>query len=262
MLSWLEPSLYSSKSGLFITVIILGSAVWYAISAVIAWHRLRQFPGPMAASFSYLWGFFAMKTARMNNILAEEQRKHGKVMRIGPNELVVYDPDILWQINGVRSTYDRGDWYASIKFDPYGNSVLSERDTAKHDKRKAQIGAAYAGKGNVNLEKKVDSQLSILINILKTKYLKHGGAGIVDFSQLIRYFQVDLVTLVGSGEPWGDLVHEKDHFDFISIADSIVPFLHCMMMIPLFRDFFASQFFLSLAGPKETDEKGMGKFLG
>lgn len=183
-------------------------------------------------------------------------------MRIGPNELLVYDPDTLWQINGVRSNYGRGDWYASIQFDPYGHSVLSEPDTVKHDKRKAQIGSGYAGKGNVNLEQKVDSQLAIMVDILKTNYLNKGGQRVVDFSRLVRYFQVDVVTLVGSGEPWGDLATETDMFDFISIADGFVPFLHSFMMIPLFRDFFASKFFLNLAGPKATDKKGMGRFLG
>ncbi|XXG98850.1 CWF complex protein sap62 [Hypoxylon texense] len=203
-----------------------------------------------------------MRTGRMHHILAKEQHRYGKIMRIGPNELLVYDPETLWRMSSVRSTYGRGNWYASIQFDPYGHSVLSEPDTAKHDKCKAQIGSGYAGKGNVNLEQKVDSQIAILVNILKAKILNKNGQGIVDFGRLVRFFQIDVVTLVGSGEPWGDLATETDNFDFISIADGVVPFLHSFMMIPLLRDFFASTFFLSLAGPKATDKKGMGRFLG
>ncbi|KAI2621830.1 cytochrome P450 [Hypoxylon sp. NC1633] len=262
MSSWLDLSLFTSKGALVISTVLLGPIVWYAISAAIAWHRLRQFPGPTLAGFSYLWGYFAMRTGTMHHIIAKEQRKYGKIMRLGPNELLVYDPDTLLQINGVRSTYGRGDWYRSIKFDPYGHTVLSESDTAKHDKRKAQIAGGYAGKGNVNLEGKVDSQIAILVDTLKTKYLNSESSRVVDFGRLIRFFQVDIVTLVGMGEPWGDLAEETDHFDFISITDGFVPFLHSFMMIPMFRDFFASKFFLSLAGPKATDEKGMGRFLG
>ena len=73
---------------------------------------------------------------------------------------------------------------------------------------------------------------------------------------------MDVVTLAGSSEPWGDLATETDQFDFISIADGFVPFLHSFMMIPTLRDFFSSEFFLKLAGPKHTDQKGMGRFLG
>ncbi|KAI1370653.1 cytochrome P450 [Hypoxylon crocopeplum] len=262
MSSWLNQCLFTSKGILVVSTVLLASVTWYAISATIAWHRLRKFPGPTLAKFSYLWGYFVMKTGRMHHILATEQHKYGKIVRIGPRELLIYDPDTLWHINGVRSTYGRGNWYSSIKFDPYGHSVLSEPDTEKHDKRKAQIGGGYAGKGNVNLEQKVDSQLAVLVNILKTNYLHKGGQRIVDFGRLIRFFQVDLVTLIGSGEPWGDLSDETDHFDFISVADGFVPFLHSFMMIPLFRDLFASKLFLSLAGPKGTDEKGMGRYIG
>jgi hypothetical protein len=104
--------------------------------------------------------------------------------------------------------------------------------------------------------------VAVLINILKTKYLAKGGTQTVDFSQLIRFFQVDVVTLASSGEPWGDLATETDQFDFISLADAFVPFVHSFMMVPLLRGFFSSTFFLKLAGPKHTDAKGMGKFLG
>ncbi|KAJ8120003.1 hypothetical protein ONZ43_g3176 [Nemania bipapillata] len=203
-----------------------------------------------------------MSTGQTHLRLAEEQEKYGKIMRIGPNELLVYDPQTLWHINNVRSSYGRGGWYGSIQFDPYGHSVLSEPDTAKHDQRKAKLAAGYAGKGVVDLEAKVDSQLAVLIDLLKTKYLVKGKSHIVDFSRLIRFFQIDIVTLAGSGEPWGNLATETDQFDFISIADSFVPFLHSFMMIPSLRDFFASEFFLKLAGPKHTDQKGMGRFLG
>ncbi|KAI0400645.1 cytochrome P450 [Xylaria palmicola] len=263
MATWAFDSI-SSRSGTGLTAVLtlLILVLWYAISAIRSWHRLRQFPGPVFASFSYLWGYFKMTTGRMHLHLAEEQGRYGKIMRIGPNELLVYDPQTLWQINNVRSNYRRGDWYGSIQFDPYGHSVLSEPDTARHDKRKAKLAAGYAGKGSVDLEAKVDSQLAILVNLLKTKYLVEGKPHIVDFSRLMRFFQVDVVTLAGSGESWGDLATETDQFDFISIADSFVPFLHSFMMIPLLRDFFASQFFLRLAGPKHTDEKGMGRFLG
>ncbi|GAP82781.1 putative cytochrome P450 [Rosellinia necatrix] len=255
-------ALFGSSIVGVIFIALSTGVVWYVISAVRSWNRLRQFPGPFLASFSYLWGYFAMATGRMHLRLAEEQKKYGRVMRIGPNELLIYDPQTLWQINNVRSAYGRGDWYGSIQFDPYGHSVLSEPNTAKHDQRKAKLASGYAGKGEINLEAMVDSQIAVLVNLLKTKYLARGGPHAVDFSCLVRFFQVDLVTLVGSGEPWGDLAVEMDQFDFLSASDTFIPFLHSFMMIPTLRDFFASTFFLKLAGPKHTDQKGMGKFLG
>ncbi|KXJ91716.1 cytochrome P450 [Microdochium bolleyi] len=231
-----------------------------AIKTFRSWWRLRHFPGPRFASLSYLWGYRRMTTGQMHLKLAAEQEKHGKIVRIGPNELMVSDSETLWHINSVRSEYPRGAWYGSIQFDPYGHSVLSEPNTALHDKRKAKIMSGYYGKGRTDLEADVDTMVAELVNVIKTNYADKDKT--LDFSLLIRFFQVDIVTLVGSGRPWGDLKHEKDNFDFISIADTFVPFLHAFMMIPTLRDFFASQFFLKLAGPKPTDANGMGRFLG
>lgn len=236
---------------------------WLGLQAVQtfrSWWRLRHFPGPRFASFSYLWGYRNMSTGQMHLKLNAEQDKHGKIVRIGPNELMVCDSEALWQINSVRSEYPRGLWYSSIQFDPYAHSVLSEPNTALHDKRKAKLMAGYNGQGRTDLEADVDTMVAELVNVIKTNYADKGK--ILDFALLIRFFQVDLINLVGSGQPWGDLKHEKDNFDFISIADTFVPFLHTFMMIPALRDFFASQFFLKLAGPKPTDSNGMGRFLG
>lgn len=198
----------------------------------------------------------------MHRILADEQEKYGKVMRIGPNELIVYDPETILRMSNVRSQYGRSDWHASIKFDPYGNTVLSEPDTAKHDERKALIAGGYAGKGGVKLEQKVDHQLAILVDILRKNYAQKSNRKALDFGQLVRYFQIDLITFAGYSETWGDLVTETDQFDFISITDSISPFMALNAMIPLLRAVFFSNFFLRLFGPKTTDKKGMGKLLG
>ena len=100
----IESTLLSSHVGHTLIVALLTLIAWYAVSAFQSWHRLRQFPGPFFASFSYLWGYYAMNTGRMHLRLAEEQEKYGKIIRIGPNELLIYDPQTLWQINNVRSS--------------------------------------------------------------------------------------------------------------------------------------------------------------
>jgi len=237
--------------------------VWYSVSTAVAWYRLRRFPGPALASFSYLWGVRAMSSGRMHKILMEQQRKHGPIVRIGPKELLVYDADTLWHINSVRSTYGRGGWYASIRFDPYGHSLLSEPDTAKHDRRKAQLAGGYAGRGRVDLEKIVDSQVAVLVDLLRTKYLSSAeGTKAMDFGRIARYFTIDVTTLTAIGEPWGDLPTETDMYQFLQGSDDFVPFMHCISMSSPLRTFFSSSFFLKLAGPKPTDQNGMGKFLG
>jgi hypothetical protein len=246
------------------------SVLWYAASAVFAWRRLRHFPGPPLASFSYAWGFLMIKRGRMERVLAETQRRYGPIMRIGPNELMVYDPDTLWHINGVRSSYTRGGWYQSLRMDPSGESILSEPDTARHDARKAQVTAPYAGPRRlVNLEAAVDSQLAVLVDLLATKYAydpsrpgRDGATKALDFGGIIHDFTIDVMTLIVLGKPWGNVANETDTFQFVSIMDAFLPYIQLVAVVPLLRSFFTSSFFLALAGPKPTDKAGMGQFLG
>ncbi len=243
--------------------VVTAFILWYATSAALAWRRLRKFPGPVLASFSYLWGFLMLISGNAHNIFLEVQGKYGRLVRIGPNELMTSDPETLSYINSARSSYIRGGWYAGAPFDPYGYDIVSEPDTIRHDKRKAQLASGYSGKGTLDLEKDVDSQLALLVDIIGKKYVGTGpDSRVLNFSRLLKFFQADLITLVGVGEPWGDLPTETDQFDFFSIMDSYVPFSQSCMMAPLLRNFIKSKVYLSLVGPKPTDTQGLGKFLG
>lgn len=235
--------------------------IYHATTTFLAWRRLRHIPGPPLASISTLWAFLAMTSGQNHTIIARAQKKHGRLMRIGPTMVMVYDPETLLHINSARSAYDRSAWYESMKFNPAGDSVLSEGSTARHDKRKARIISGFAGKGSMDLEADVDAQVAALVKYIRVKVLD-GQGDRLEFSQIIRWFQLDLITLVGLGKSWGDLADEKDHFDFLSSMDSVGPVVHAIGVVPLLRKIVYSRLFLYLAAPKLTDKEGMGRYLG
>jgi len=242
-------------------------ALWYVASSTLAWFRLRKFSGPALASFSYLWIARKMRSGRMHRVVAETQRQYGPIVRIGPNELLVYDPETVWHINGLRSGYGRGGWYEAMRFDPDGHNIFSEPDTALHDARKAKLASAYSSRGGVDFEGVVDTQIGVLVDLLEKKYVQRqrGGAAatkVVDFGILAKYFTTDVTTHACMGEPWGDLPTETDMYHFLGDSEEFVPMMHCIGMVPMLRSFFASPFFLALAGPKTTDTRGLGQFLG
>jgi hypothetical protein len=85
---------------------------YHVISSIFAWRRLRGFPGPFFASFSYLWVMRASQTGHIDRILMAEANKHGTTtIRVAPNELLTGDPELIRRITAARSRYRRSDWY-------------------------------------------------------------------------------------------------------------------------------------------------------
>jgi hypothetical protein len=63
----------------------------------------------------------------------------GSLARVGPNELVTCDPDILRRVWGVRSPYRRGAFYDAVRFDPTRDNLISLRDDTAHTELKAKM---------------------------------------------------------------------------------------------------------------------------
>lgn len=239
---------------------LLGSAVlWTIVGTGLAWARLRHVPGPLLASFSYLWGLRAMKSGRIHDIIQEEQEKYGRVMRIGPDAVCIYEPEPVWRMNSARSSYSRGLWYKAIRLDHRGDSILTELDTATHDRRKAKLASGYAGRGLLSLEVRVDAGIAELVQHIREKIAR--GNCKMDLGRLLQFFQVDLITRAGMGISWGDLADETDHYGYLALTDNMVEFAHTISWSPVTIAIFSSKLFLRLFAPKTTDKEGLGHFL-
>lgn len=68
----------------------------------------------------------------------------GSLVRIGPNDLVTDDPEILRRMMGVRSPYTRGPWYDAMRFDPARDNLLSMRDDEAHTKLRNKMAAGVS----------------------------------------------------------------------------------------------------------------------
>ena len=110
---------------LSISLAVALSAI-YLVYTWYEWRRLSHVPGPMWASLTKLWMVrqslrrrqpFAFKEAHATygtkiqvfqspSTLTDHS---GSLVRVGPNEVVTNDPEVLRKIMAVRSTYTRGD---------------------------------------------------------------------------------------------------------------------------------------------------------
>ncbi|KAI0398970.1 cytochrome P450 [Xylaria palmicola] len=236
------------------------AVLWYIVGAIVAWNKLRHIPGPFLASFSYVWAFWVAYSGRSHIILDSEQKKHGPVIRIAPDGVTIIDAESFNEINSARSSYTRGGWYKSTRFDYRGPSIICVLDVSYHAKRKSKLATAFSSKNLTTLESGIDKWIGALVHSLHAKLAK--GQETMDLGQLVQYFQVDLIAELGMGQPWNDLEEERDNFGYLEMSDSVVPAVQCFAFLPLARALYTSMWFMKLFGPKTTDSKGVGRFMG
>lgn len=188
-----------------------------------------------------------------NSFALDIHEKYGNLVRISPTGVAVSDPELLWRVNSARSSYGRSGWYDTMRFNPWGSAVFNEMDIPKHDKRKAKLMSGFSGKGLMDIESNVDTQMTILVDILKRHISQAKGHAVVDIGRILQHFQVDLITHAGLGEAWGDLPDDKDHFGWLTEGETLFPFVHSASMVPLLRAIFFSPSFLRFFGPSLTD---------
>lgn len=89
--------------------------LWFVGSTVNSWYKLRHIPGPWLASISDLWIIRAATSARLSEVFEEVGKSYGPLVRIGPNQILTSDADILRKTGAVRGTYNRSPWYIAFR---------------------------------------------------------------------------------------------------------------------------------------------------
>ncbi|ROW08641.1 hypothetical protein VPNG_06154 [Cytospora leucostoma] len=182
---------------------------WYIISSILTWRRLRHVPGPFLASFSYIWIGRIASRGGLHEAYKDIGEKYGQLVRVGPNELLTSDPELVRKMGSTKSTYTRGAFYEGNRFNPYHPTMFTILDTQKHDELKTRLIPGYSGRDVTNHELAVDEQISNMISLIRRKYISVPEAGTFRQFSLIKpltYFALDVIfnLSVGkhtSGEP-------------------------------------------------------------
>ncbi|OTB06285.1 hypothetical protein M426DRAFT_21079 [Hypoxylon sp. CI-4A] len=241
----------------YIAVVCLVSA-WIA-NLVWTWYRLRHIPGSFWISSSKVWQVTTQLRGRWYLELRKLGDQHGDLFRIGPNQLMTTDVDIIRRMAHPKSAYSRGPFYQTFRFNPTQDNSFSLIDDKEHVRRRTNLGPGYAG--NILIEECVDRQCSRLINLIERKFISTpNDYHPLDLTSTTLFFAMDCVGDFSYGRPFGCLdegvdVHKfaKWNEDFFYIANVIANY-HWLTKI-FFRPPFNKIY------PSTRDKDGVGKYM-
>ncbi|KAF4461893.1 pisatin demethylase, partial [Fusarium albosuccineum] len=183
-------------------------------------------------------------------------------VRVGPNELITDDPEVLREVSGTKSAYAKTEWYKGNRFNPYHDPMFLITDPAEHDRAKAKLSPAYSGRDAPDLEANIDEQIQELIKLIKRKYVfKSGDYRPMLWSRVAGLFTLDVISSLSLGKPFGCLSSDTDMHHFKDTLTRHVPIMSTATDVAWLRRLIFSPIFLKLFGPSEKDTVGIGKLM-
>jgi hypothetical protein len=64
----------------------------------------------------------------------------GPIVRIGPRQVIISDPESIRRVLATGSTYTRGPWFDTLRLHPNKANVISERNPEKHQQMRHILG--------------------------------------------------------------------------------------------------------------------------
>ncbi|KAL6860047.1 hypothetical protein ACO1O0_004072 [Amphichorda felina] len=185
----------------------------------------------------------------------------GPLVRIGPNELLSADPDVLRRMSAARSSYTKGSFYESGRLTPGVDNVVSMRDEETHKKMRARMWTAYSGKGNegFSFESGLDRQVLSFMDLLERKYVSTAhDTKPFDLAEKTQFFALDAIGDISLGAPFGFLAGDEDLFDYNRINTSSSTIMNVFSVLPWLTK-IVHRWPLRLAIPREGDQVGFGR---
>ena len=100
-MTWIITTIFKGLSSNFVW-----SAVYLIISQFL-WSALKsspkEFPGPILAGITNLWRLWDVYSGRNGETHLKLHRKHGSVVRLGPNVLSLSDPTLINRVYTTKS---------------------------------------------------------------------------------------------------------------------------------------------------------------
>ncbi|KAI0469341.1 cytochrome P450 [Xylaria cf. heliscus] len=167
---------------------------------------LRSVPGPFLARCSDLWYFWNVKKGRWEERNIELHRKHGAIIRYGPDRYSFSDPEALGTIYGHGTRFAKSSWYDAWA-PPDGWNLFADRSIQRHANTRRQLQSTYSMTSLVSYEPYVDQCSDVFMQRLSE--MSEAGTS-VDMGHWLQCYAFDVIGEITYGKRIGFLDQGAD----------------------------------------------------
>ncbi|KAH8427329.1 uncharacterized protein LDX57_005043 [Aspergillus melleus] len=184
------------------------------------YHPLRSFPGPYGARLSGLWFSINLRDRPAFRKLYELHEEYGPVVRVGPSELSIADPEAVDLIYGFRSRCSKGSFYDN------GHPMLSlhsHRSRAAHDQRRRIWSTGFGDRALRGYETRIRGYREKLFHRL------NAAAGLtVNVSDWFNFYSYDVMGDLAFARSFDMLDTSGSHWAIDVLLSGITPYKYCV----------------------------------
>lgn len=198
----------------FLAAALLALPLGYVIYQLY-FHCLASTPGPFWARLSRLWMTKHSWDGDMNTTMIELHKKHGSLVRTGPNEVSVSDLAAIKTIYGAGTKFRKSNWYSvwqgHRKFD-----LFAERNEKIHGEQRRLISRTYSMDSLRMLEPYVDNAVAVFMNEMKQR-----ADEVLDMGNWVQLFAFDVIGEITFSKRFGFLDVAEDDGSFSQIEGAL-----------------------------------------
>jgi hypothetical protein len=203
---------------LYVTIKSPGATVCGAISAVLAqtacltlglltsmllyrglFHRLKRFPGPVAARLTKFYAVWKSSLARQYHLeLGALQARYGDVVRTGPRELTIFRSEAIAPLAACRKStlYQIEDW------DNDRLGLIETRDIEDHGRRRRPWDTALSTRSLAKYDEAIQRTVGHCLDGLSPP---ESSDKVIDVTRWVSLFAWDVMGSVGFGKDFGQV---------------------------------------------------------
>ncbi|KAI1420446.1 cytochrome P450 [Xylaria sp. FL1777] len=178
--------------------VFIGSFLAYALYQCV-FSPLAVFPGPAVAKLSKVWRAYATYRGQWHKDLIALHRRYGPVVRIGPSELSVGDPEAFLQIYRIANAFPKSASYSVVQGSrPF--DLTGERNEKIHTAQRKLVARPYSMASSKRLEPQIDELISSLLRKLDILAAEPQP---IDLGYWLQLFAFDVIGAVSFTKPFG-----------------------------------------------------------